>query len=573
MADKRTEPNKPAPKPRPRRRLAKVAAMLLATMMGLGIGEGVVRMAEIAPQVRPIWVSSEDTAYRRSVNPILSYELKPNYRNDEADYRFSYSRINAHGQRDVERMIDKPAGVRRILMLGDSIVEGHGLRSIDETISRQLEMTYSDGNTEVLNFGVSGYCTRAEVEQLEVKGLQFDPDAVVLIFVENDFDNFIPEASQVSARLERPKIIKSLFLNSHLCRLTCVQLNLFAFGDEADPAGRSSIAIGENNVVEGLRRLRELAEQHSLKTLIAVWPHFYDETIEDILPMPDDSEQLIIERLAAMEGIPVIRLSRAFRDHLSAQGAGGNPRLLYSANGDGVHPSPLGSRVAARAIKAVLEDPALMLRPPGGIDAAAVAAAAGAGGDSEPDYAMAYSNQGKKLQDEGKMTEAIQMYEKALEIDPRTVEAVFNIGQIHDQHGRTKEAFRQYYKALEIDPNFAQAHDQLGVTLAKQKRFKDAEHHLRKALHLTPSNPFFNTNIGTMYLNQGQIAQAASYLEKAIALKPDLVGALCNLGIVYDRLGKLDAAAALLVRTLEIEPDNEFARKRLNFLRSKQEKQ
>ena len=31
----------------------------------------------------------------------------------------------------------------------------------------------------------------AEVEQLEVKGLQFDPDAVVLIFVENEWMAYV----------------------------------------------------------------------------------------------------------------------------------------------------------------------------------------------------------------------------------------------------------------------------------------------------------------------------------------------------------------------------------------------
>ena len=79
-------------------------------------------------------------------------------------------------------------------MLGDSVVEGVGLRDLDDTVSRQLEKLYPDGRTEVLNFGVSAYCTLAEVELLEVKGLAFDPDVVILVFVENDYLNFNREA-------------------------------------------------------------------------------------------------------------------------------------------------------------------------------------------------------------------------------------------------------------------------------------------------------------------------------------------------------------------------------------------
>ena len=82
-------------------------------------------------------------------------------------------------------------GSDEFILLGDSVVEGDGIRirQVDDLISRQLEMLYGDG-TQVLNFAVSAYSTLAEVELLRVKGLQFNPDTVVLIFVENDFDNF-----------------------------------------------------------------------------------------------------------------------------------------------------------------------------------------------------------------------------------------------------------------------------------------------------------------------------------------------------------------------------------------------
>ena len=74
------------------------------------------------------------------------------------------------------------------------------------------------------------YCTRAEVELLEVKGLQFDPDVVILVFVENDFDNFNREAFPLGGTIERPAVVESLFARSHLFRLACVQCNLFHFG-------------------------------------------------------------------------------------------------------------------------------------------------------------------------------------------------------------------------------------------------------------------------------------------------------------------------------------------------------
>jgi hypothetical protein len=51
-----------------------------------------------------------------------------------------------------------------------------------------------------------------------VKGLRFDPDVVVLLFVENDFDNFNREAFPLGGTIARPAIVKALFERSHLFR-------------------------------------------------------------------------------------------------------------------------------------------------------------------------------------------------------------------------------------------------------------------------------------------------------------------------------------------------------------------
>jgi hypothetical protein len=156
---------------------------VVSTLAALTVAELGVRALGLAPGVKAIWISDESHAYKRSSNPIMGFELKANYRNDNPDFIQSYPSTNSHGQRDVERSLEKPPGVRRILLLGDSVVEGIGIRDLDDTISRQLEGLYPDGRTEVLNFGVSSYCTKAEVALLEEKGLEFRPDVVVLIFV------------------------------------------------------------------------------------------------------------------------------------------------------------------------------------------------------------------------------------------------------------------------------------------------------------------------------------------------------------------------------------------------------
>ena len=68
----------------------------------------------------------------------------------------------------------------------------------------------------MLNFGVSGYCTRAEIELLETKGLAFDPDVVVVVFVENDFDNFNTQLTDLAVRAPDSALAGWLFHRSSL---------------------------------------------------------------------------------------------------------------------------------------------------------------------------------------------------------------------------------------------------------------------------------------------------------------------------------------------------------------------
>ena len=58
---------------------------------------------------------------RRSDNPRLRFELRPGGAvRAEVDYR-----VNAEGLRGAETTLEKPAGVRRVAVLGDSIAFGY----------------------------------------------------------------------------------------------------------------------------------------------------------------------------------------------------------------------------------------------------------------------------------------------------------------------------------------------------------------------------------------------------------------------------------------------------------------
>jgi Flp pilus assembly protein TadD/lysophospholipase L1-like esterase len=540
-------------------RLAKPAVAVCATLLALLAAEAFVRVLGRAPGMKPIQLSSYDCIYKRSTNPILGFELKANCRSDNPDFIQTYERTNSHGQRDRERTLRKPDGVRRVLLLGDSVVEGYGLRE-SETISRRLEDLYPDESTEVLNFGVSAYCTRAEVELLEVKGLRFDPDVVVLVFVENDFDNFNREAFPLGEMVDRPAVVKALFRRSHLFRLASVRLNLFHFGAEADPVRWNQDAIGDNNVAEGLRRYRELADRHGFQPLVAIWPRFLDDRIADVCFMSQGGEQLVVEYLAVMHDIPSIRLSGFFqRRHAESPGAV-NPRLRYSS-GDELHPSPEGARVAAEALKRILAEldvgrakSASEISRSAKSDAEAVAAAK-ALGQAQPNYARVHNRMGAEFLKTGKLAEAAAQFRQALQADPAYAGAHNNLGITYERLGH-EEAQSQFELAIQLRPDFTHAHYNLARTLMKKGSGAAAVTELQNTIQTDPNHVGALNMLGMALGRRQKFAEAQSHLERAVRLEPDHSEARNNLGAVYAAQGRLRDAVAQFEAALRVDPDD-----------------
>ena len=438
---------------------SKVVTCVAATVMTLAVAEAAVRMFALAPAVKPIAISGRDGVYKRSDNPILGYELRANYRNDDADLVLSYPRTNSHGQRDVERTIDKQPNVRRIVLLGDSVVEGEGIREIDDTISRRLENLFG-GGTEVLNFGVKGYCTLAEVELLETRGLKFKPDVVVVLFVHNDFNNFNHNVEELRGA-DRPRLAKDLFFYSHLFRRLCLSLNLFHYGE--DDWSWHTDQFGDNNVVTALDRLEGLAKEHGFDTMIAIWPRFLDDRIADGPFVTVGDKQLIIEALARAHAMPTVRLSPFFKREAAVSKV--NPRVQYSINGDQMHPTIEASRIAAAALKTGINDLAslrLKASQHASTEASqsayrAAVAAAAALGDRSAAEAATHLKHGNEYQQQERYDKAIAAYHRALEIKQDYAQAHYNLAWALRHTDRLDEALRHYRRAVELEPELVDA--------------------------------------------------------------------------------------------------------------------
>lgn len=120
----------------------------------------------------------------------------------------AFVRVNAGGMRDDREItVDKPPGVYRIAVLGDSYAEPLQV-PVERTFWRQLEAGLGacgfagDHRIAVLNFGVSGYSTGQELLALRHRAAAYRPDMVLLAFLSgNDVrDN----SREIAGRYPRP---------------------------------------------------------------------------------------------------------------------------------------------------------------------------------------------------------------------------------------------------------------------------------------------------------------------------------------------------------------------------------
>jgi len=125
---------------------------------------------------------------RPVANPDLSFAHAPNRSAFLMGVPVS---INSEGLRDREFSLEKPPGVYRVLMLGDSTTLGWGVREEDtaaKLLERKLNEALPPGfnHVEVINTGVGNYDTVQEVTYYETIGWKYHPDLVVLVFFIND---------------------------------------------------------------------------------------------------------------------------------------------------------------------------------------------------------------------------------------------------------------------------------------------------------------------------------------------------------------------------------------------------
>lgn len=137
---------------------------------------------------------------------LLGWKFEPNrsaYFTSKAMRFRTLVKINSKGLRDDEYGYTKEDGVKRILLLGDSVIAGLEVEKQDAIDSRLEHYLARHGRYEVINAGVRAYGTDQAYLWLKHEGYKYNPDIVIYVFYENDPINNITIHTQ-SAKFGKP---------------------------------------------------------------------------------------------------------------------------------------------------------------------------------------------------------------------------------------------------------------------------------------------------------------------------------------------------------------------------------
>jgi Flp pilus assembly protein TadD len=164
-------------------------------------------------------------------------------------------------------------------------------------------------------------------------------------------------------------------------------------------------------------------------------------------------------------------------------------------------------------------------------------------------------NMGTTLLEEGRPTQAIFCYRRALELKPDDEEANFNLGVAHSRLGQLAEAERAYRASLEIFPEYSEARNNLGNVLTRQKRYTEAAAEFAEVLKVEPDNASAHNNLGRALAEQGDMEKATNHFIRAVQLDTNYFEARFNLGSACLALRQTNQAIEAFQEARLLRPD------------------
>ena len=167
---------------------------------------------------------------------------------------------------------------------------------------------------------------------------------------------------------------------------------------------------------------------------------------------------------------------------------------------------------------------------------------------------MAHDGLGQCLANRGRLDEAIDQFQRALNIAPGYPEIETNLILALTRKGRTDEAITHLQTLLKEYPNNAQAHYDLGNALLRKGNSQGAIAAYEKTLSIQARYPAAHYNLGIALDRNGQIDEAIAHYQEAVKEQPNYPQAYYLLGNDLLQKARVDDAIGAYEQALKSRP-------------------
>jgi Flp pilus assembly protein TadD len=129
--------------------------------------------------------------------------------------------------------------------------------------------------------------------------------------------------------------------------------------------------------------------------------------------------------------------------------------------------------------------------------------------------------QARKLFSAGSYEQASHLLEDSLKTQPNDADIHLLLGQTYTLEGRRTDAIQQFTRALELSPDSASIYNALGTALNRFAEFDQARKAFEQAIALDPHIPEAHVNLAMSLAQSGDLTGAEQQLQIAIQLQPD----------------------------------------------------
>jgi adenylate cyclase len=158
---------------------------------------------------------------------------------------------------------------------------------------------------------------------------------------------------------------------------------------------------------------------------------------------------------------------------------------------------------------------------------------------------------------------AIQLFEKAIELDPRYAAAYAGCSCAYGQMFQWFARDEQYrdkaqefsFKALMYDSNLSEAYTAMGLSYFIWGKFDEAAASVKKAIELDADDFVAHWTLGRIHFSTGQLEQAIEHFRRVIDLQPAFYVGYSDLGQCLLGLGRADESLAVARQVVEMMPN------------------